>query len=70
MSLQPSTSNDVLYGAGPLAVSVKNASRLPGIGTTSMWQLIRDGRVETIGIGRRRLVIYESLKRLVTARAA
>ena len=65
-----SSSDLVLEAAHPLAVSVKTASRLLGTGTTSMWRLIKDGSVETIRIGRRRLVTYRSLKRLVAERAA
>jgi hypothetical protein len=50
----------------PLAVSVKKARALIDVGNTKMWELIKDGRVDTISIGRKRLVIYESLKKLVT----
>jgi hypothetical protein len=50
----------------PLAVTVSMACRLSGVGTTSMWALIRDKHVATIKIGRRRLVLFASLERLVT----
>ena len=46
----------------PLAVSVKNACQLLGVGNTTIWGLIKDGRVKTVSIGRRRLVIYSSLE--------
>jgi excisionase family DNA binding protein len=52
-------------GLKPLAVPVNTASDLLGVGNTKMWELIKDGRVQTISIGRRRLVIYDSLERLV-----
>jgi excisionase family DNA binding protein len=52
-------------GMKPLAVPVNTASKLLGVGNTKMWELIKDGRVQTISIGRRRLVIYDSLERLV-----
>lgn len=45
----------------PLSVSIKEARRLLGIGNTTLWELIKDGRIETAKIGRRRLVIYASL---------
>ena len=50
----------------PLAVSVKNACQLLGVGRTTMWALMKDGRVKTVRIGRRRLVIYASLEALLT----
>jgi hypothetical protein len=52
----------------PLAVSVNTARRLLGIGNTLMWELIKDKRVETTSIGRRRLVIFASLEKLVADR--
>jgi hypothetical protein len=45
---------DVPESARPLTVSVKTACKVVGLGNTSMWALIKDGRVETICIGRRR----------------
>jgi hypothetical protein len=53
-------------GIKPLAVPVKAACQLVGLGHTSMWGLIRAGKVKTISIGRRRLVIYESLEALLS----
>ena len=53
----------------PLAVSVKTACKLVGIGNTTMWSLIKVGRVKTVSIGRRRLVVYSSLESLLTPEA-
>ena len=50
----------------PLAVTVKTACQLVGVGNTTMWALIKAGRVKTVRIGRRRLVIYASLEGLVS----
>jgi excisionase family DNA binding protein len=52
--------------AKPLAVTVKRACELIGVGNTTMYELIHDGRVKTIRIGRRRLVIYHSLEKVVS----
>jgi excisionase family DNA binding protein len=49
----------------PLTVSIKSACQILGVGATTMWQLIRTGSVETIRVGRRRLVILASLENLV-----
>jgi excisionase family DNA binding protein len=59
-------SRSVPEDARPLAVSVKTACKLVGVGnTTTMWGLIKAGRIKTVSIGRRRLVIYASLETLV-----
>ena len=52
-------------GMKPLAVPVPTASKLLGVGNTKMWELIKDGRVETMSIDRWRLVIFASLEKLV-----
>jgi excisionase family DNA binding protein len=48
----------------PIAVTVKTACRLTGIGATKMYELIAAGAVESAKIGNRRLLIYASLKRI------
>ena len=53
----------------PLAVSVKLACKLFGVGNTTMWGLIKAGRVKTVSIGRRRLVVYASLEPLLTSKS-
>jgi excisionase family DNA binding protein len=55
-------------GPKPLAVTVKKACKLIGVGNTTMYELIRDGRVKTTTIGRRRLVIYSSLEEMVSGK--
>lgn len=35
------------------------------IGKTKFWQLVKDGRIETVTVGNRRMVVFKSLKRLV-----
>lgn len=52
-------------GMKPLAVSVKTGRALIGVGHTKIWELIKDGRLETFRIGRKRLIVYASLEKLV-----
>jgi len=54
----------------PLLVSIKEARRLIGIGTTQVYKLINDGRLETVLIGGRRMVRYGSLRQLAQVRSA
>ena len=54
----------------PLTVSVAEACELIGVGRTTMWVLIRSGRLKTLSIGRRRLIVFESLQELVAGTRA
>jgi hypothetical protein len=51
----------------PLAITVKQASKLSGLGLTSIWAFLRDGRLEAVRVPgvRRTLVTYPSLTRLL-----
>lgn len=49
----------------PLAVSINDASKALGLGRTSIYALIGDGRLEAFKLGRRTLVKAESIRRLV-----
>jgi hypothetical protein len=58
---------DAQGGHPPIAVSVKEASRLSGLGVTSIWAFLRDGRLEAVRVRgvRRTLISYSSLVRLL-----
>ena len=49
----------------PLAVTVQTARRLSGLGRTKIFELIGTGELESIAIGRRRLIRYSSLEALL-----
>jgi excisionase family DNA binding protein len=53
-------------GLKPLAVTVKTARDLLGVGNTTIWAMIKNGRLRTINIGRRRLIVYASLEAITT----
>lgn len=48
-----------------LAITVKRGTEILGIGPTKIYELIAAGAIESVKIGGRRLLVYESLKRLV-----
>jgi hypothetical protein len=60
------TENDITR---PLAVTFATARQLSGLGLTSLWRLARERRVETVRIGRRTLITYRSLARLLLPEA-
>ena len=49
----------------PLAVPPAEARRLLGLGNTTLYGLIRGGRLRTVKLGRRRLVLYASIEELL-----
>ena len=54
----------------PLAVTVKTAREITGLGNTKIYALIKESRLESVAIGRRRLISYASLEALINNRAA
>jgi excisionase family DNA binding protein len=48
-----------------LAVSVNEAARILGIGRTSLYSMIADGRVEARKLGRRTVITMVSLRQLI-----
>ena len=49
----------------PLTVTVATARHLTGLGNTSIWKLIGDGTLATVRVGRRRLILFESIEKLI-----
>lgn len=53
----------------PLAISINETAKVLGLGRTSIYSMIGDGRLETFKLGRRRLVKTASIRRLFEAQA-
>ena len=53
-----------------ISAPVKEFSRISGLGESTVWAMIHDRRLETIAIGRRRLVLIESYRRLIEQQRA
>jgi excisionase family DNA binding protein len=54
-----------LHGAKPITVTVATAKKLSGLGNTTLWALIKEGKLEPVRIGRRTLVTFSSLEALL-----
>ncbi|MBA4758855.1 helix-turn-helix domain-containing protein [Sphingosinicella sp.] len=52
-----------------IAYSVKEVEQRFGLGTTTVYKLIKEGRLETFRVGRRRLITAQSAHNLVTEAA-
>jgi excisionase family DNA binding protein len=52
-----------------LAISISDTAKALGIGRSSVYTLLKSGRLDAIKIGRRTLLTTESIKRLAQSRA-
>ncbi|WP_373488785.1 helix-turn-helix domain-containing protein [Blastomonas sp.] len=52
-----------------LAISINDTAKALGIGRSSVYTLLKSGRLDAIKIGRRTLLTTESIKRLAQSRA-
>ncbi len=48
----------------PLFVTIKTASRITGLGATMLYEMLSVGAIKGFKIGNRRLLDYQSLKKL------
>ena len=53
----------------PLAVSINDTAKALGLGRTSIYLMIADGRLEAFKLGRRTLIRADSIRRLVAGQA-
>jgi excisionase family DNA binding protein len=52
------------------AAAIPVARRISGLGNTTVWKLIAEQKLATVKVGRRRLITYESLEKLLTPAAS
>lgn len=68
----PSTGGDPVGDAGfkPLTVTFQAAKQITGLGMTTLWALAKARRIEVVRVGRRTLIIFASLERLLEHRSS
>jgi hypothetical protein len=54
----------------PMTCTVRDASRISGLGVSTIWKLIAEGKLDSLLVYNRRLVVLSSLRRLLTPPAA
>jgi excisionase family DNA binding protein len=54
----------------PLALTVRNACALSGIGRTLLYKLIDTGQLRRVKVGKRTLIPFDDLQKLVAPREA
>ena len=53
-----------------ITAPVREFARIAGIGESTAWEMVRSGTVQTINIGKRRLVVLDSYRRFIDAQLA
>ncbi len=48
----------------PITVTINIGSEVSGLGRTKLYELINSGKIKTIKVGKRRLIVYSSLEAL------
>ena len=56
---------DLASNYSPMLLTVEEAARLLRIGRTTTYELVMRGRLQSVKVGRRRLVVHEGLNRFV-----
>jgi hypothetical protein len=59
-------SHHELHGEKPLTITVATTRKISGLGNTTVWALIKAGKLKSVCVGRRRLVLYSSLEALLS----
>jgi len=49
-----------------LTLTIREALRATGLGRSTLYKLIDDGKVRRVKIGKRSLIVFEDLQKLVT----
>jgi excisionase family DNA binding protein len=64
---RPEITGREVAAVSPLAVTVQQACQLSGLGPTTIWAFLKDGRLEAVRLPglRRTLVSYASLERVL-----
>jgi hypothetical protein len=63
--LEGITTPRVADSVKPIAVTFPTAKKITGLGLTSLWKLGKERRIEIVRVGRRTLITFRSLEKLL-----
>jgi excisionase family DNA binding protein len=55
-----------LHSTDPVTVTIPDALRLSGLGRTKLYDLLTKGEIQSVRVGSRRLIVFATLKALLT----
>ena len=53
----------------PVSATIDDTCHITGLGRTKVYELIGEGKLKAVAIGRRRLVLYSSIEELIEGAA-
>ena len=53
----------------PIGITVPRTREITGLGNTTIWKLIKEGKLRTAKVGGRTLVLYDSVEALFRERS-
>ena len=65
MSAMSTGASEWECGAKPISVTIQRTRELTGLGSTTIYKLIGEGRLRTAKVCGRRLVIFASIEKLI-----
>lgn len=54
----------------PVSATIDDTCHITGLGRSKVYELISEGKLKAVAIGRRRLVLYSSIEELIHGTAA
>jgi excisionase family DNA binding protein len=54
----------------PVTITIPDALRLSGLGRTKLYELLTKGEIQSVRVGSRRLIVFATLKALLTPKTA
>jgi excisionase family DNA binding protein len=70
MDIGTDLSRDELQSTKPITVTIATARKLSGLGNTTVWALLKRGKLEAVRVGRRTLITVRSLEALLAPASA
>jgi excisionase family DNA binding protein len=54
----------------PVSATIDDTCKITGLGRTKVYELIGEGKLKSVAIGRRRLLLYSSIEELIRGTTA
>ena len=58
------------YPPKPISATIDDTCKITGLGRSTVYELIKQGKLKAVAVGRRRLVLYSSIEALIEGAAS